>query len=73
MEGRTMGSIRRHLILVDVEVAELVVLPFAADGEAAGCQLPKGSTNHGYCGGLEPSHACELAVGANPMETSVCF
>jgi hypothetical protein len=59
-----VGSIRRHLVLVDVEATELLVVPFAADGGGMGRQLPKQSVNHGCCGGLEPSHVCELAVAA---------
>jgi hypothetical protein len=30
-----------QVVLVDVEAAELLVVPFVADGEGAGCQLPK--------------------------------
>jgi hypothetical protein len=41
MEGRNVGSIRRHMVLVDVEAAELLVVPFATDGGGMGRQLPK--------------------------------
>jgi hypothetical protein len=40
---------------VDVEAAELLVLPFAADGEGAGRQPPERSANHGCGGGLGSS------------------
>jgi hypothetical protein len=36
MEGRNVRSIRRHLVLVDVEATELLVVPFAADGGGMG-------------------------------------
>jgi hypothetical protein len=42
---------RGHLVLVDVEAAELLVLPSPGDGEGAGRKLPERSANHG-CGDL---------------------
>jgi hypothetical protein len=38
-----------HLVLVDVEAAELLVLPSPGDGDGARGQLPERSSNHG-CG-----------------------
>jgi hypothetical protein len=40
-----------HLVLVDVEAAELLVLPSPGDGDGARGQLPERSANHG-CGEL---------------------
>jgi hypothetical protein len=65
-----VGSIRRHIVLVDVEAAELLVVPFAADGGGMGRQLPKRSMNHGCYGGLEPSHVWP-AAGAALEDTGV--
>ena len=47
---RDLGA-RGHLVLVDVEAAELLVLPSPGDGEGAGRKLPERSANHG-CGDL---------------------
>ena len=47
---RDLGA-RWHLVLVDVEAAELLVLPSPGDGEGAGRKLPERSANHG-CGDL---------------------
>lgn len=46
-----MRGLQEHLVLVDVEAAELLVLPFPGDGEGARGQLPERSANHG-CGGV---------------------
>jgi hypothetical protein len=40
-----------HLVLVDVQAAELLVLPSPGDGDDARGQLPERSSNHG-CGDL---------------------
>lgn len=52
MGGQTVGSgSGGNLVLVDVEAAELLVLPSPGDGEGARCKLAERSANHG-CGDL---------------------
>jgi hypothetical protein len=52
MGGQSVGSgSAGHLVLVDVEAAELLVLPSPGDGEGARRKLAERSANHG-CGDL---------------------
>jgi hypothetical protein len=53
---RDLGGRARHLVLVDVEAAKLLMLPSPGDGEGAGRKLPERSANHGCgdLGGLAP-------------------